>query len=138
MSMQTVEYQGYGIDLRRFHSSNPDFNNFLHEIIDDDDFYDVMMHSQDVVVATATNTDSFTFLVYIPAVIPVATSNVKTYTLTEANNLIFKVVKDAIESSKSTEEMISATSLPAFFNELKQFIDQSADFSYNQDWTDLV
>ena len=61
MSMQTVEYQGYGIDLRRFHSSNPDFNNFLHEIIDDNDFYDVMMHSQDVVVATATNTDSFTF-----------------------------------------------------------------------------
>lgn len=138
MSMQTVEYQGYGIDLRRFHSSNSDFSNFIHEIIDDDDFYDTMMQSQDVVVTTATNTDSFTFLVYIPAVIPVATSTIKTYTLTEANDLIFKVVKDAIESSKSTEELIPATSLPTFFDELKQFIDQSADFSYNQDWTDLV
>lgn len=138
MSMQTVAYQGYGIDLRRFKSTNSDFANFLHEIIDDDDFYDTMMHSQDVVVATATNTDSFTFLVYIPAVIPVATSTVKTYTLTEANDLIFTAVKDAIESSRSTEELLSAASLPDFFAELKQFIDQYADFSYNQDWTDLV
>lgn len=138
MSMQTVAYQGYGIDLRRFKSTNSDFANFLHEIIDDDDFYDTMMHSQDVVVATATNTDSFTFLVYIPAVIPVATSTVKTYTLTEANDLIFTAVKDAIESSRSTEELLSAASLPDFFDELKQFIDQKADFSYNQDWTDLV
>lgn len=138
MSMQTVEYQGYGIDLRRFKSTNSDFANFLHEIIDDDDFYDTMMHSQDVVVATATNTDSFTFLVYIPAVIPVATSTIKTYTLNDANNLIFTAIKDAIESSKSTEELISAESLPAFFTELKQFINQKADFSYNQDWTDFV
>ena len=67
-----------------------------------------------------------------------ATSTIKTYTLTEANDLIFKVVKDAIESSKSTKELISAASLPDFFDELKQFIDQKADFSYNQDWTDFV
>lgn len=138
MSMQTVAYQGYGIDLRRFRSSNSDFSNFIHEIIDDDDFYDTMMHSQGVVVDTAVNTDCFDFLVYIPAVIPVTTGTIKSYTPAEANDLIFTAVKGAIESSRTTEELLPAASLPAFFTELKQFIDQKADFSYNQDWTDLV
>lgn len=142
MSMQTVEYQGYGIDLGQFKSNNPKFNKFMQDIIDSDEFYDEMydnmIDGEDVAIATPNNTYSFEFLIYIPSVIPVSSGTIKTYTKTEANNLIFDNIKNAIVSSKLTEYLDFKMSLHDFLTELKQIIDKNADFSYNQDWTDLV
>lgn len=140
MSMQTVEYQGYGIDLGQFKSNNPKFNELMEDIIDSDEFYDEMMDAENVAMATAVNTDSFECLIYIPAVIPVSsdTGTIKIYNQTTANNIIFKSIKDVVTSNKFGEDLDSESPLSDFLTELKQFIDKNANFSYEQDWTDLV
>lgn len=141
MSMQTVEYQGYGIDLGQFKSNNPKFNELMEDIIDSDEFYDAMMDdAENVAMATAVNTDSFECLIYIPAVIPVSsdTGTIKIYNQTTANNIIFKSIKDVVTSNKFGEDLDSESPLSDFLAELKQFIDKNANFSYEQDWTDLV
>lgn len=140
MSMQTVEYQGYGIDLGQFKSNNPKFNELMDEIIDSDEFYDEMMDAENVAMATAVNTDSFECIIYIPAVIPVSsdTGTIKIYNQTTANNIIFKSIKDVVTSNKFGEDLDSESPLSDFLAELKQFIDKNANFSYEQDWTDLV
>lgn len=140
MSMQTVEYQGYGIDLGQFKSNNPKFNELMEDIIDSDEFYDEMMDGEKVAMATAVNTDSFECLIYIPAVIPVSsdTGTIKIHNQTTANNIIFKSIKDVVTSNKFGEDLDSESPLSDFLAELKQFIDKNANFSYEQDWTDLV
>lgn len=140
MSMQTVEYQGYGIDHGQFKSNNPKFNELMEAIIDSDEFYDAMMDGEKVAMATAVNTDSFECLIYIPAVIPVSsdTGTIKIYDQTTANNIIFESIKDVVTSNKFGEDLGSKSPLSNFLAELKQFIDKNANFSYEQDWTDLV
>lgn len=140
MSMQTVEYQGYGIDLGQFKSNNPKFNELMEDIIDSDEFYDEMMDGEKVAMTTAVNTDSFECLIYIPAVIPVSsdTGTIKIHNQTTANNIIFKSIKDVVISNKFGEDLDSESPLSDFLAELKQFIDKNANFSYEQDWTDLV
>lgn len=140
MSMQTVEYQGYGIDLGQFKSNNPKFNELMEAIIDSDEVYDAMMDAEKVAMATAVKTDSFECLIYIPAVIPVSsdTGTIKIHNQTTANNIIFKSIKDVVTSNKFGEDLDSESPLSDFLAELKQFIDKNANFSYEQDWTDLV
>lgn len=140
MSMQTVEYQGYGIDLGQFKSNNPKFNKIMEDIIDSDEFYDTMMDAENVAMATAVNTDSFECLVYIPAIIPVSSSTgtIKIYNQTTANNIIFESIKDVVTANNFGENLDSKSPLKDFLSELKQFIDKNSNFSYEQDWTDLV
>lgn len=141
MSMQNIEHQGYGVDLGNFHSADENYNEIIAKLIDDDDFIDYISdNSSDCCVDTPINADGFTYLVYIPAVIPVVTDpgQIKTYTADEAHEAIFKTIKDAIVNNHLVAELADKQLTDDFFRELRKFINKNADYSYNNDWSDLV
>lgn len=141
MSMQNIEHQGYGVDLGAFHSATENYNNVIAKLIDDDDVIDYLNdNSSACCVDTPINTDGFTYLVYIPAIIPVATNprQVKTYTEAEAHDAIFKTIKDAIVDNHLAVDLADQQLTDDFFRELRKFVDKNADYSYNHDWSDLV
>ena len=141
MSMQTIEHQGYGVDLGDFHSANENYNRVIDNLIDDDDIADYISdNSADCYVDTPVNSVAFIYLVYIPTVIPVATNpgQIKTYTTDEANDAIFKTIKDVIVDNHLADALADKQLTDDFFHELRKFITENADYSYNHDWIDLV
>lgn len=141
MSMQNIEHQGYGVDLGAFHSATENYNKVIAKLIDDDDVIDYLNdNSSACCVDTPINTDGFTYLVYIPAIIPIATESrqIKTYTADEAHDAIFKTIKDAIVDNHLADDLADKQLTDDFFHELRKFIDKNADYSYNNDWSDLV
>ena len=79
-------------------------------------------------------------MVYIPAIIPIATESrqIKTYTADEAHEVIFKTIKDAIVNNHLADDLADKQLTDDFFRKLRKFIDKNADYSYNNDWSDLV
>ena len=141
MSMQNIEHQGYGVDLGDFQSTTENFNDGISDLMNNDDVADYISdNSLDCYVETPVNSEGFTYLVYIPAVIPIINSprKIKTYTEEEAHEAIFKTIKDAIVASNLDKSLILDKTDDQFFIELRKFIDKNADYSYNHDWTDLV
>lgn len=141
MSMQNIEHQGYGVDLGEFQSANENFNKVINDLIDNDDATDyISNNSLECVADTPVNSDGFSYLVYIPAVIPIINSphKIKTYTEEEAHEAIFKTIKDAIVANNLDKSLIINKIYDQFFIELREFINKNADYSYNHDWTDLV
>lgn len=141
MSMQTIEHQGYGVDLGDFQSTTENYNKVITNLIDDDDITDYINDNSSACCATTpVNADGFTYLVYIPAIIPVATNprQVKTYTEAEAHDAIFKTIKDTIINNHLAADLADQRLTDDFFCELRKFIDKNADYSYNHDWSDLV
>lgn len=141
MSMQNIEHQGYGVDLGDFQSTTESFNEVINDLMDNDDAADYINdNSLDCVVDTPVNYDGFTYLVYIPALIPIINNprKIKTYTEEEAHEAIFKTIKDAIVANNLDKSLILNKTDDQFFIELRAFIDKNADYSYNHDWTDLV
>lgn len=61
MSMQTIEHQGYGVDLGDFQSTTENYNKMIANLIDDDDITDYINdNSSACCVDTPINTDGFT------------------------------------------------------------------------------
>lgn len=141
MSMQTIEHQGYGIDLGDFHSANENYNKVIGNLIDNDDIMDYISdNSSDCCVDVPINADGFTYLVYIPAIIPIATGSrqIKTYTADEAHNAIFKMIENVIVNNHLADDLADQQLTDDFFRELRKFVDENADYSYNHDWSDFV
>lgn len=88
MSMQTVEYQGYGLDLSRVVSamaqSYPTAAEHIGELIDDG--VDIMDAAGDVDVITPCNSDDFGCLLMIGSVVPVGNADIKVYSIPEAQS----------------------------------------------------
>ena len=141
MSMQNIEHQGYGVDLGEFQSATENFNEVIENLMDNDDATDYINdNSLECVADTPVNSDGFSYLVYIPAVIPVINNphKIKPYTEEEAHEAIFKTIKDAIVANNLDKSLILNKTDHQFFIELREFIDKNADYSYNNDWSDLV
>ena len=141
MSMQNIEHQGYGIDLGDFQSTTENYNEVIAKLIDDDDVIDyINNNSSACCVDTPINTDGFTYLVYIPAIIPIVTESrqIKTYTADEAYDAIFKTIKDAIIDNHLADDLADQQLTNDFFRELHKFVAENADYSYNHDWSDFV
>ena len=141
MSMQNIEHQGYGVDLGDFQSTNQTHNKVITNLIDDDDVADYIDdNSSACCVATPVNANGFTYLVYIPAIIPIVTDpgQIKTYTADEAHDAIFNTIKDAIVNNQLAIDLTDEQLTDDFFRELRKFINENADYSYNHDWSDLV
>lgn len=141
MSMQNIEHQGYGVDLGEFQSATENFNEVINNLIDNYDATDYINdNSLECVADTPVNSDGFSYLVYIPAVIPVTNNphKIKPYTEEEAHEAIFKTIKDAIVANNLDKSLILNKTEAQFLIELREFIDKNADYSYNHDWSDLV
>lgn len=141
MSMQNIEHQGYGVDLGDFQSDTENFNEVIENLMDNDEAADYINdNSLECVADTPVNSDGFSYLVYIPAVIPVINNphKIKPYTEEEAHEAIFKTIKDAIVANNLDKSLILNKIDHQFFLELRVFINKNADYSYNHDWTDLV
>ena len=141
MSMQTIEHQGYGVDLGDFQSTTENYNKVIANLINDDDLTDYINDNSSACCATTSvNANGFTYLVYIPAIIPVATNprQVKTYTEAEAHDVIFKTIKDTIVNNHLTDDLADQKLTDDFFRELRKFINKNADYSHNNDWSDFV
>ena len=141
MSMQNIEYQGYGVDLGDFHSAITNYQEVIENLITNDDIQDyINTNSLDCCVDTPVNYDGFTYLVYIPAVIPIINNprKIKTYTEEEAHEAIFKTIKDAIINNHLADDLANKNLADDFFSDLRKFVNKNADYSYNHDWTDLV
>lgn len=141
--MQSIEYQGYGLDLAQLinQTNNETLKEFLQNIIDhskDDRFYDAMLNGMTSYVYSVepTNTESFTFLFYMPSILPVITPNqrpMRQLTPDEANNELFNAIKTANQLIDNPQTLSNNDQ-----TELLELVRQIADFSYNYDWTDLV
>ena len=141
MSMQNIEHQGYGVDLGDFHSAITNYQEVIENLITNDDIQDyINTNSLDCCVDTPVNYDGFSYLVYIPAIIPVANNSrkIKTYTEKEAKEAIFKTIKDAIINNHLADDLANKNSADDFFSDLRKFVNKDADYSYNHDWSDLV
>lgn len=141
MSMQTIEHQGYGVDLGDFQSTTENYNKVIANLIDDDDITDYINDNSSACCATTpVNADGFTYLVYIPAIIPIATESrqIKTYTANEAHDSIFNTIKDAIVNNQLAIDLTDEQLTDDFFRELHKFVAENADYSYNHDWSDFV
>lgn len=141
MSMQNIEHQGYGVDLGEFQSAITNYEETIEALINNDNITDYINdNSSDCCIDTPVNADGFTYLIYIPAIIPVANNphKIKTYTEKEAKEAIFKTIKDAIVNNHLANNLANKNLADDFFSELRKFVNKDADYSYNNDWSDLV
>lgn len=140
--MQFVEYQGYGVDLGDFKSDNLQFERAIEGLksIDVEDI--INNETDDVYIQNACNADGFECLVYISAIIPVSHDGgqpTKIYTESEAKDAIYHALEHALKSINTevfTEDVEDNTE--KFLVELKKFVDQDADYSYNNNWSDYI
>ncbi|QDR73683.1 hypothetical protein FOD75_11370 (plasmid) [Limosilactobacillus reuteri] len=158
MSMQTVEYQGYGIDLGAFQPLNQTQELLIESLIMNFDALNEALDGLAGCYATPCNTDSFDAIYYLPSINPIKVNGVEPhfYTKDEANEVLTddlirmtkamvdpKVDVDPYGWSSTDYETIRNADLTEdqlmdFKNALTKFVRKQADYSYNNDWTDLV
>lgn len=107
MSLNSVNINGFGVDLGAFASPNDRFNQFIQNVIDS--FYDIAdtVISGDVVWDTANNTEAYTAVIYIPD-IPLVTPKaeaVTTYSKNEAIDLLTKTFSKLIDYASTQHEI---------------------------------
>lgn len=138
MSMQTVEYQGYGFDVADLQpllaaAGAHDTVHRIEELAVDLPIYDY----EDVIFCTPTNTDDFGLLALIPAVIPVGYT-VKTYSVTEANELLVTAVCELVKSDIGLGDT-RQEDIDIVRGVLTANIANLAGYSYDKGpWTDVV
>lgn len=150
MAMQNVEYQGYGVDLGDYSSSNKVYQSVVNTLIE---FFADLTEEGSEHFIVPCNTDNFEALVLIPAVIPVAISEVKVYSEQEANETLAKWINETIwqmlesyADGKLEDEISDCLSKINFKNidikdfqkEIESFVNEYADYSYERDWSDLI
>ena len=150
MSMQTITYQGYGIDLGEYQNENKDLQNAMTAIINNDEtaewsFND--LNNKDASVTTPNLSDTWQCLIYIPAIIPVSLNeeSVKIYSPTEAQSIFVKLIKEMFLKEKIPSDIWSGHSpaeklklMNEFYQSVEDFVKTHADYSYNRDWSDEV
>lgn len=156
MSMQTVEYQGYGVDLGNFvpkKGYQQELWDFLMTNLDD---LDACVDCSDAYVASSCNSLSFDSLVYLPAIMPISETGkpVKTYTTKEANQELVKAIEGMLLAivngtpddmdvwnewmNKPLDHQPSLEEVEEIMPAVEQFVDKFATESYDEDWTDEV
>lgn len=150
MSMNTVEYQGYGVDLGDYSSSNELYQGIINTLIK---FFPELTEEGSENFIIPQNTDGFEALVLIPAVIPIAVSEVKVYSEQEANqtltNWVNEVISKMLENyvdgklDKEISDCLSEINvkdidIAAFQKEIEAFVNECADYSYERDWSDYI
>lgn len=159
MSMQTVEYQGYGVDLGAFTSDDPKKQKLWDFLIlnaaELNDFLEEHGQQESICLVSPCNTESFSLLAYIPAVIPVSDDGepIKTYTKEEANAAFVDLIKKLLMVIVSgDDEAVNAWNVgmneplkqptkedvDKLMPDVKKFVVTYASYSWDKDWTDAV
>lgn len=160
MSMQTVEYQGYGVDLGNFTFDDPKqqklWDLLVMNAIELNDYLSDQGRTISVSLVSPCNTDEFSLLAYIPAVIPVSDDGdpIKTYTTEEADKAIIESVRQLLlvlvsgddEALKTwnmgmnepLSKLLTKADVEALMPSVKEFVKTYSSYSWDENWTDEV
>lgn len=129
--LKLTQINGYGIDIGKYK------NNKYSEALDyfNRNFYDLGDEIQDTPCAydTAANTDTFTNVVYIPAVIPVdVQSKIHIFTKKEANQTLADYIRQLLTLIQTDDDVFSfetpfePTDIEILMQDITRFINKNA------------
>ena len=132
MSLEPSIINGCGIDIGNYK------NNKYSEALDylNRNFYDLGDGIQDTPCAydTSANTDTFTNVVYIPAVIPVETQNkIHIFTRKEANQALSNYIRQLLTLIQTDDDVFSfetpfkPADIEILMQNITKFINENAD-----------
>lgn len=132
MSLEPSIINGYGIDIGNY--KNDRYSEALDYL--NRNFYDLGDEIQDTPCAydTAANTDTFTNVVYIPAVIPVEIqSKIHIFTRTEANQALANYIRQLITLIQTDDYVFSfetpfkPADIEILMQDINKFINENAE-----------
>lgn len=132
MSLEASIINGYGIDISDYK------NDKYSEVLDylNRNFYDLGDEIQNTpcVYDTAINTDTFTNVIYIPAVIPVdIQSELHVFTRKEANQALANYIRQLLTLIQTDDDVFSfetpfkPTDIKTLMQDITKFINENAD-----------
>lgn len=132
MSLEASIINGYGIDISDYK------NDKYSEVLDylNRNFYDLGDEIQNTpcVYDTAINTDTFTNIIYIPAVIPVdVQTKIHVFTRKEANQALANYIRQILTLIQTDDDVFSFETpfkpedIEILMQEITRFINENAD-----------
>lgn len=132
MSLEPNMINGYGIDISDYK------NDKYSEVLDylNRNFYDLGDEIQNTpcVYDTAINTDTFTNVIYIPAVIPVEVQNkIHIFTRKEANQALANYIRQLLTLIQTDDDVFSFETpfkpedIEILMQDITRFINENAD-----------
>ena len=132
MSLEPSVIYGYGIDIANYQ------NDQYQEVLDylNRNFYDLSDEIQNTpcVYDTAVNSDEFTNMIYIPAVIPVGLlTKIPDFTMTEANQALIDYIRQLLTLIQTDDDVFSfetpfePADIEILLQDITHFVNENAD-----------
>lgn len=133
MSLEPNVIYGYGIDIANYH------NDQYREVLDylNRNFYDLSDEIQDTpcVSDTAVNSDEFTNVVYLPAIIPVChLTKIHDLTFNEANQALIDYIRQLLTLIQTDDDVFSfekpfkPADIEILMQDITNFVNENADY----------
>lgn len=132
MSLEPSVINGYGIDIANYR------NNKYREALDylNRNFYDLAdeIDNTPCVYDTAINTDEFTNVIYIPAIVPVNLENkIRIFTIKEANKALIDYIRQMLVLIQTGDDVFSFETpftkddIEILMKDITKFVNENAD-----------
>lgn len=132
MSLEPSVINGYGIDIANYR------NNKYREALDylNRNFYDLAdeIDNTPCVYDTAINTDEFTNVIYIPAIVPVNLgSKIRIFTIKEANKALIDYIRQILVLIQTEDDIFSFETpftkddLEILMRDITKFVNKNAN-----------
>ena len=132
MSLEPSLINGYGIDIANY--KNPKYSEALDYL--NRNFYDLAdeINNTPCVYDTAVNTDEFTNVIYIPAIVPVNLGNeIRIFTIEEANQALIDYIRQMLVLIQTDDDVFSfetpftKTDIEVLMKDITKFVNENAD-----------
>lgn len=132
MSLEPSFINGYGIDIADYR--NDKYNEALDYL--NQNFYDLgdKIDNTPCVYDTAINTDEFTNVIYIPAIVPVNLGNkIRIFTIKEANQALIDYIRQMLvliqteDNVFSFETPFTKDDIEILMQDITKFVNKNAD-----------
>ena len=132
MSLEPSVINGYGIDIANYR------NDKYREALDylNRNFYDLAdeIDNTPCVYDTAINTDEFTNVIYIPAIVPVNLGNkISIFTIKEANQALIDYIRQMLVLIQTEDDVFSFETpftkgdIEILMKDITKFVNENAD-----------
>lgn len=132
MSLEPSVINGYGIDIANYR------NDKYREALDylNRNFYDLAdeIDNTPCVYDTAVNTDEFTNVIYIPAIVPVNLGNkIRIFTTEEANQALIDYIRQMLVLIQTEDDVFSFETpftkddIEILMQDITKFVNENAD-----------
>ena len=132
MSLEPSLINGYGIDIANY--KNDKYSEALDYL--NRNFYDLAdeIDNTPCVYDTAVNTDEFTNVIYIPAIVPVNLGNkIRIFTIEEANQALIDYIRQMLVLIQTEDDVFSFETpftkddIEILMKDITKFVNENAD-----------